>query len=105
MLPLWGYLQDCPFRSRSAPSETIGNKAVNNAAPNKGGTTGTTSITSKNIAMHDKECKLSVDAISKNPKIEDAVDQVIATLHAIKPESVDSDFWLGLVLSSLHSLL
>ena len=80
--------RDCPFRGRSAPPEAVGNKAVNNAVPNKGGATGTISTTGKKVAMltADQECKPSEDAISDNPKIEDTVDQAIATLHGIKPE-------------------
>ena len=79
---------------------------MNNAVPNKGGTIGTTSTTGKKVAMltADKGSEPSVDAIPENSGIEDAVEQAIATLHGIKPESIDSDFQLGPTPTSEVSL-
>ena len=98
--------RDCPLRGRSAPPEAVGNKAVNNAVLNKGGTIGTTSTTGKKIAMltADKESEPSVDAIPGNSGIEDAIEQASATLHGIKPESIDSEFQLGPTPTSEVSL-
>ena len=79
---------------------------MNNAVPNKGGATGTTSTTGKKVAMltANQECKPSGDAISENPEIENAVDQAIATLHGIKPESIDANCQLGPTPTSEVSL-
>ena len=45
----------------------------------------------------DKECKPSQDAVLG---IKDTVDQAIATLHGIKPESIDQGFQLGPIPTS-----
>ena len=94
--------RDCQLRGRPAPPEAVGNKAVNNAVP----ATGTTSTVGKKVTMltADKECKPSVDSISENPEMENAVEQAITTLYGIKPESIDSDFQLGPTPTSEVSL-